>query len=246
MLFTESLAAFGDPDDNASVAHGVSGVVERLLSLVHIAVLGESACRCDNDVGLLFHLDGVQAVKELAALAVRVNDVSRYALDDLLMLVEYDVAYKFRGAETARFLDVLAYGVAVKATCRRVGLYHKAVVGLDCRTGGNAGHYRLVSAAVSCKIVIFDISDENSQIGACDDSEDLNGCAARGSSHIDAVVFGVGIYAFYAVVDVVADERAHLLFGLCAVAAESEYNCDLAVVNACLVKLVEKRGDYFI
>ena len=78
--------------------------------------------------------------------------------DDLFVLIQHHVQQKVDADDRAGFLDILPDRVAGKPAGAGGLLHHAAVIVLDGRRRGAAGHDRLGSAGVAGKVVVLHVA----------------------------------------------------------------------------------------
>jgi len=229
-VFAGAFFGGGEPEDDTAVTDGVFGVVEGLLCLIEIDVFGKSAGRYDDDVGALGDGDAVHAVEIGAAGAMGLHVMAGDACADVFVLVEHDIDDEIDRYELCHFLDVFADGISGEGAGFGGREDHFAVVGGDGAACGDARHDGLCTAAVSCKIVKFDVADADAAVRTYDGGEDLIGGAPRAGSDEGVIVHRIN--AGHAVVYFIAGHFAHFGFGMRAVDAQRKYDGDIFFPDA--------------
>ena len=186
-LLAQTFAAGAYQHDCAALFHCVLGVIQRLLCLIQVQILGRAALRNDHHIRSFRNRDRVQLVQERAAFAVRLRHIARACVDDLLVLVQHHVQDEVHTHHGRGFLDVLTHGIAFELARARGRLHHAAVVRLNCRARGNAGHDGLRAAGIACKIMIFNIAQADSAVGFRNRAHDIHRRAAAGLPDMYAI-----------------------------------------------------------
>ena len=118
-------------------------------------------------------------------------------------------------------------------------LYHHAVVGLDGRPGGHAGHDGLGPAGVAGEVVVLDIAQADAPVRLRHHPGDVHRCAPAGDAQADAVL-RVAVHAADLLKGPLPCQLSHLLCRVGPVAAQGEHQGDVLRADTGLIQLVQQ------
>ena len=238
-LFPEAFPAGADQDDDAAVLYGMLRVVQRLLRLVEVQVFRCSALRDQDDVRGLLQFDAVQLIQESAALTVRKHGIAGHGLQDLLVLRQDHVQDEIDADHSAGFFDVMAERIVLQRSRTAFRQDHAAVVRLDGRPRGAAGHDRLGAAGVSGKVVIFNIAETDPSVRLRNSSRNVDRRSV-GRFPVGNAVIRIAVDAADLAESAFSGKAPVFLFALASVASQGEDEGDVLRLHAAGVQFVQK------
>src|SRR5438552_2154583 len=84
-----ALGTLGHENQDATIAHEVAGVLERLLRLVHVDVFGKATAAGDDDIGLAWNRNHASLGNHFASSPVRRNHVAGDSSDNSALVDHY-------------------------------------------------------------------------------------------------------------------------------------------------------------
>ena len=206
------------------------GVVQGLLGLVQVQVLGRSALGHQYDIRPGRDLLAVKGVQKGTARPVGSHQIAGNGLDDLLVGVQHHIYDEVHPHHGGGFFNVLPDRVALQFSGTGGIFHHSAVVGLDGRPGGDAGHDGLGAAGVAGKVMVFNIAQADAPV------------RLRHGPHDMYAIRRVSVHAADLRKSPFAGQVASLLLCVGTVTSQSEYQRDVLPPDPGGVQLVQQGG----